>query len=82
MLAADDDTMPALMRILDMLYRHRRSVSRLDVLQAADVMGLPEEVRVLFDLLPPGGYTRRRLADQLNSIIVGHGLGRTLGTVE
>jgi hypothetical protein len=57
-------------------------VARLEILQAAEVMSLPEDVRVLFDLLPPGMYSRRRLADQLNSIIVGHGLGRTLGTVE
>lgn len=82
MSAVDDDTMPTLMRMFDMLYRDRKSVARLDILQAAEVMSLPDDVRALFELLPPGAYTRRRLADQLNSIIVGHGLGRTLGTVE
>ncbi|HEY3318538.1 MAG TPA: hypothetical protein VGK50_08965 [Coriobacteriia bacterium] len=80
--AVDDDTLPTLMRMFDMLFRDRRSVSRLAVLQAAEVMSLPDDVLALFGLLPPGTYSRRRLADQLNSIIVGHGLGRTLGTVE
>lgn len=80
--AVDDDTFPTLMRMVDMLFRDRRVVSRLDILQAAEVMSLPGDVLALFDLLPPGRYTRARLADQLNSIIVGHGLGRSLGTIE
>ena len=29
-----------------------------------------------------GAYTRQRLADQLNSAIVGHGLSRQYGTVD
>jgi hypothetical protein len=78
----DDDTLPTIMRMLDMLYRDRRAVSRLEVLSTAEVMSLPDDVLALFALLPPGDYTRRRLVDQMNSIIVGHGLGRTLGTLE
>lgn len=80
--AVDDDTLPTMMRMIDMLFRDRPSVPRLEILQTAEVMSLPEYVLALFELLPPGRYSRRRLADQLNSIIVGHGLGRTLGTVE
>lgn len=80
--AVDDDTLPTLMRMLDMLFRDRPQVRRLRVLETAEVMSLPDDVLALFDLLPPGTYSRRRLVDQLNSIIVGHGLGRALGTLE
>ncbi len=80
--AVDDDTLPTLLRMLDALYRDRRSVRRLEVLNTAETMSLPSDVLALFDLLPPGTFTRRRLVDQLNSIIVGHGLGRSLGTLE
>lgn len=82
MAAVDDDTLPTLMRMIDMLFRDRKPVPRLVVLQTAEVMSLPDEVLALFDLLPPGSYTRQRLTDQLNSIIVGHGLSRRYGTVE
>lgn len=78
----DDDTLPTLMRMIDALYRVHTSVRRLDVLSAAETYELPDDVLELFDLLPTRVYTRRALADQLNSIIVGHGRGRTLGTVE
>lgn len=78
----DEDVLQALHRMMDGLFRDAPSVSRLRLLQQVDLMDLPREVRALFDLLPPGDYSRRRLADQLNSAIVGHGMGRTLGTVE
>jgi hypothetical protein len=80
--AADEDTLETMLRMIDALFRARKTVVRLDILQTAEVFELPQDVLDLFDLLPPGIYTRRRLADQLNSIIVGHGLGRSLGTVE
>jgi hypothetical protein len=80
--AGDEDTLTTLSRMLDMLYRDAPSVPRLDVMLTAEVMSLPEDVLGLFDLLPPGDYTRRRLVDQLNSAIVGHGMGRTLGTLD
>lgn len=80
--AVDDDTLPTMMRMIDALFREHKAVARLDILQTAEVYSLPDDILELFDLLPPGLYTRQRLADQLNSIIVGHGLGRALGTVE
>lgn len=80
--AQDDDDLSALMRMLDMLFRDTKSVPRLAVLQTAEVMSLNDDILALFSLLPPGAYTRRRLVDQLNSAIVGHGMGRTLGTLE
>lgn len=77
-----DDTRATIARMLDALFPDKRTVPRLDILQAAEVMELPDDVLALFALLPPGRYSRARLADQLNSIIVGHGLGASLGTVE
>ncbi len=79
---SEDDTLPDLMRMIDTLYRERLSVRRLDVVTAAGVYELPDDVVEMLTLLPAGTYSRQALADQLNSIIVGHGRGRSLGTVE
>jgi hypothetical protein len=43
---------------------------------------MPEILLDIVNNLPPVPYTRHRLADQMNSAIVGHGLSRTYGTVE
>ena len=78
----DDDARDALPRLLDALFADAKTVSRLDVVVRAESMDLPDEVLGIVRLLPPRCYTRQRLCDQLNSAIVGHGWGRTLGTVE
>jgi hypothetical protein len=58
-------------------------VSRLDVILRAQTLDLDAELQPLFEGLPSGRpYTRQRLADQLNSAIVGHGWSRRYGTVE
>ena len=77
-----ESTLEQMQRMIDSLYRDTVSVSRLDVVVRAEAMDLPDEVRAIVDLLPPGNYRRQRLCDQLNSAIVGHGWGRSLGTVE
>ncbi len=56
-------------------------VSRLDVIIAAESADLPEDLMRIVSLLPPGDYTRRRLADQINSAINGHAWGQVYGTV-
>ncbi len=56
-------------------------VSRLDVIIAAESADLPEDLMRIVSLLPPGDYTRRRLADQINSAITGHAWGQVYGTV-
>lgn len=71
-----------LQRMLDYLYAETLTVTRLDVIVRAEAMDLPDDVRGLINLLPPGEYKRHRLCDQLNSAIVGHGWGGSLGTVE
>ena len=58
------------------------TVRRLDIVMAADAADLPEELREVVGLLPPGDYTRQRLCVQLNSAIGGHGWGQVYGTVE
>jgi Cdc6-like AAA superfamily ATPase len=79
---ADDDR-EVLQRFLDNLFRHTKRVSRLDVILRAQTLDLDEDLLPIFDNLPSGTvYTRQRLADQLNSAIIGHGWSRRYGTVE
>lgn len=77
-----DDDRELLARFMDNLFRASNRVSRLDVLLRAETYDLPEVILGIVNNLPPGAYTRHRLADQLNSAIVGHGLSRRYGTVE
>ena len=69
-------------RVIDDLFKDRESVKRLDAVLLAEVYDLPDNLLRLFELLPPGTYTRQRLCDQLNSSITGHGWGYVYGTVE
>lgn len=78
---ADEDR-ELLARFMDNLFRDAPRVQRLDVLLRAQTYDLPEILLDIVNNLPPGTYTRQRLADQLNSAIVGHGLSRRYGTVE
>lgn len=57
-------------------------VRRLDVVLAAESSDLPSDLQEVVTLLPPGMYTRVRLCDQINSIVVGHAWGQVYGTVE
>jgi hypothetical protein len=78
---ADDDR-EALKRFFDSLFAETPRVTRLDVILRAESYDLGAELTSIFELLPPGTYTRARLADQLNSAIVGHGWSRRYGTVD
>lgn len=71
-----------LQRFLDSLFRDAKTVRRLDVLLRAQTYDLPEILLDIVNNLPPVPYTRHRLADQLNSAIIGHGLSRRFGTVD
>ncbi len=77
-----DEDRELLARFMDSLFRDAPRVRRLDVLLRAQTYDLPEILLDIVNNLPPGMYTRHRLADQLNSAIVGHGLSRRYGTVE
>ena len=69
-------------RFLDSLFRERKTVKRLDVVLFAQTYDLPEVLLDIVNNLPPVAYTRHKLADQLNSAIIGHGLSRRYGTVD
>lgn len=71
-----------LQRFVDSLFRSQTRVARLDAVVQAEALDLPEELRELVDLLPPGAYTRSRLCDQLNSALKGHGWTGRYGTVD
>ena len=71
-----------LQRFLDSLFRERKTVKRLDVVLFAQTYDLPEILITIVNNLPPVSYTRHRLANQLNSAIIGHGLSRRYGTVD
>jgi len=71
-----------LQRLVDMLYKGRRQVRRLDVILAAETFDLSGDLLEIVELLPPGSYTRHKLCDQLNSALAGHGWGLIYGTVE
>ena len=77
-----DDDRELLGRFMNSLFRDTKSVKRLDVVLRAQTYDLPELIVEIINNLPPGAYPRHRLADQLNSAIVGHGLSRKYGTVE
>lgn len=76
------DDRELLERFLNSLFRDTTRVTRLDVLLRAQIYDLPEILLDIANNLPPRHYTRQRLADQLNSAIIGHGLSRRFGTVE
>lgn len=69
-------------RFMDSLFRDTVRVARLDVLLRAETYDLPDVLIEIVNNLPPVTYTRHKLADQINSAIVGHGLSRQYGTVE
>ena len=47
-----------------------------------DIFDLCDDLAEVVEALPSRTYTRQRLCDQLNSIVVGHGWGAVYGTVE
>lgn len=71
-----------LQRFLDSLFRDVKTVKRLDVVLRAQTYDLPEILLDIVNNLPPVLYSRHKLADQLNSAIIGHGLSRRFGTVD
>ena len=84
-----DNTTPspdygALQSVVDDLFEDKpdeHTVRRLDAIVAAESADLPDELLELFNLLPPGDYSRKRLCTQLNSAIGGRAWGQVYGTV-
>ena len=72
----------ALQDVVDALFVSDKTVRRLDAVLMAESVDLPDDLREIVELLPPGTYTRQRLCDQINSSITGHAWGQVYGTVE
>jgi len=78
-----DDDREVLQRFIDSLFRDTKRVSRLDIILRAETLDLDRDLLPIIEHLPSGQlYTRQKLADQLNSAIVGHGWSRRYGTVD
>lgn len=68
--------------LLDATFRNRKHATARDLSRQADIMDIDGDVLEVVDLMPPGSYTKSRMADQLNSIVTAHGWEQRLGTVE
>jgi hypothetical protein len=75
-----EDDREQITRWLDALYRDQAVVSQIDAVIRAETFDLPAAMMEIVSTLPSGRYSRTRLADQLNSAIIGRGLSRQLGT--
>ena len=60
----------------------RATCSKLDVVARAEIFDLCDDLSEVVEALPSRTYTRQRLCDQLNSILVAHGWASAYGTVE
>lgn len=72
-----------LQRLVDEVFARKPSgqVTKLEVVERAEIDDLPDDLREVIDLLPSATYRRRSLCDQLNSIITAHGWALDVGTV-
>lgn len=68
--------------LVDTLFARKERATRLELVTLAEAHDVCDDVLEVCTLMPPGTYTRARLADQMNSIVTAHGWGLTYGTVE
>ena len=75
-----------LQRVVDAVFApgisSRATASKLDVVARAEIFDLCDDLAEVVEALPSRTYTRQRLCDQLNSILIGHGWASAYGTVE
>ena len=70
-----------LQEFVDSLYLQAETLSRLDIVLAAEAFDLNEDLQEIISLLPPGTYSRVRLCGQINSSLSSHGWGYVYGSV-
>ena len=70
-----------LQEFVDLLYLQEETLSRLDIVLAAEAFDLNEDLQEIISLLPPGTYSRVRLCGQINSSLSSHGWGYIYGSV-
>ena len=80
-LVPDEHGYGELQSLLDALFLARARATNLDLVTQAEIHDVERDALEVVGLLPSGSYTRRQMADQLNSIITAHGWGSLLGTV-
>ena len=75
-----------LQRVVDAVFApgisSRATATKLDVVARAEIFDLCDDLAEVVEALPSRTYTRQRLCDQLNSILIGHGWASVYGTVE
>ena len=75
-----------LQRVVDAVFApgisSRATATKLNVVARAEIFDLCDDLAEVVEALPSRTYTRQRLCDQLNSILIGHGWASVYGTVE
>lgn len=77
-----DEDYGVLQELLETVFRKKTRVERMDLLTQAEAHDVSADIMEVVELMPSGSYTRREMADQMNSIITAHGWGLRYGTVE
>lgn len=72
----------SLQKLVDILYSEKQMVSRLEVINMAEVLDMCSDLQDLVNALPPGIYPKTILCDEINSIIAARAWGFVYGTVE
>lgn len=68
--------------LVDRLFRTSDHVEQVDLVLAAEDLGLSEDLLEICTRVPSGVYGRARLCDRMNASIVAHGWARRYGLVE
>ena len=76
-----DEEFGELQRLVDAVFASGGRKDSMDLQMQAEICDAGPDVLEVANLLPAGTYTRAQMADQLNSIICGHGWGTRFGTV-
>ena len=79
--SGEDDEFGELQRLVDAVFASGGLRDSMDLQMQAEICDACADVLEVVNLLPAGAYTRAQMADQLNSIICGHGWGTRFGTV-
>ena len=68
--------------LIDRLFRTSDHVEQVDLVLAAEDLGLSDDLMEICTRVPSGVYGRARLCTKMNASIVAHGWARRYGLVE
>lgn len=80
--ASDTPETTELQDCVEAIFTGHRYATSLELLTRAEICDLGEKPMEVVSLLPAGRYTRRQMAEQLNSIICAHAWSRDVGLVD